>query len=156
MSESFQDDASTSARKQLTNACRTKDTSVRLAWAITVGEAILIGIAAVALMDYWLMLPVWMRTTAAGVIALLAGAGLYRLIRFCRRPTPLKEAALDIEATRPDLGCEVSTAAEYLAGERKITHEYEPELVGALERKAADELRGAQIPYERRLIGPAV
>src|SRR5436190_1693639 len=112
MSDSFQDDVSNTAKKRLTTACRTKDTSVRLAWAITVSEAILLGIAAVALMDYWLMLPVWMRSMAAAVMALLAAFGLYRLIRFFRQPTRLKEAALDIEATKPELGCQVSTAAE--------------------------------------------
>jgi hypothetical protein len=147
---------SEAAKKRLTEACRTKDTSVRLAWAITIGEALLLGVAAVALMDYWLMLPVWMRLLAAGIMSVLALLGIYRLIRFFRRPTKLKEAALDVEAAKPELGCEISTAAEYLSGERQITHQYEPELVAALESKAAEDLRSAQIPYERRLLRPAV
>src|SRR5437763_1596717 len=143
MSDSFQDDAPQAAKRRLTDACRTKDTSVRLAWAITVSEAVLLGIAAVALVDYWLMLPVWMRTLAAASMGLLCLLGLYRLIKFMRRPTQLKEAALDVEAARPELGCQISTAAEYLSGQRQITRQYEPELVAALEAKAAQELSHA-------------
>src|SRR6478609_9515632 len=119
MSPAFQDDPSHNAKRRLSDACRTKDSSKRLAWAITSGEAVLLGVAAVALADYWLMLPVWMRTVAAAGLAVIALAGLYRLVRFVRRPTRLKAAALDLEATRPDRGCEVSTAAEYLSGERQ-------------------------------------
>jgi hypothetical protein len=156
MSEPLPNDAPNSAKKRLAEACRTKDTSLRVAWAVTIGEAILLGVAAVALADYWLMLPVWMRSLAAAVIAVLALAGSYRLIRFYCRPTPLKEAALDLEAAQPELGCEVSTAAEYLSGERQITHQYEPELVAALESKAAEDLRQAHLPYERRLLRPAI
>src|SRR5207253_777789 len=137
MSDSFQDEGPQQAKRQLRQACRTKDTSVRLAWSITVAEAVLVGIAAVALMDYWLMLPVWLRSLAAAAMIVLTLLGLYRLIKFMRRPTKLKEAALDVEAARPDLGCEISTAAEYLSGERQVTRDYEPELVAALEAKAA-------------------
>src|SRR5665811_1959988 len=110
------------AKKRLAEACRTKDSSVRLAWAITLGEALLLGILAVALMDYWLMLPVWTRSVGAAVLGLLTVVGIYRLVRVYRRPTRLKEAALDVEAQRPDLGCQISTAAEYLSGERQTTH----------------------------------
>lgn len=156
MSDSFKDDAARRAGEQLREACRTKDTSIRLAWAITAGEAMLLCVLAVALADYWLMLPVWMRSTGAGVIALLFLVGLARLIRFFRRPTPLKEAALDLEAARPELGCEVSTAAEYLSGERQVTRDYEPELVAALEAKAAEQLGKSEVPYAKRILAPAM
>ena len=43
-----------------------------------------------------------------------------------------------------------------MSGERATTHEYQLQLVAALEAKAAQELRAAQIHYERRLIRPAV
>jgi hypothetical protein len=156
MSEPFQNDPSASAKKRLADASRTKDTSMRLAWAITLCEAVLLGVLAVALMDYWLMLPVWIRAIGASAVALLAAFGIYRLIRFWRRPTPLKEAALDLEKQRPELGCTVSTAAEYLSGERQTTQEYEPELVAALEAKAAEDLRTSTIHYERKLWRPSV
>lgn len=144
------------AKRKLAEACRTKDTSVRVAWAITICEAILLAAAALALIDYWLMLPVWMRTAGAFGLAGLAALGGFRLYRFYRRPTRLKEAALDVEAQRPELGCEVSTAAEYLSGDRKITHEYEPELVAALQAKAAQDLSATQVRYEQRLVRPGV
>ena len=149
-------DASKAAKRRLTEACHTKDTSVRLAWAITVCEAILLGIIALALVDYWLMLPVALRSLGATGLALLAAIGVIRLVRFYRRPTALKEAALDLESERPEIGCEISTAAEYLAGERKPTHEYEPELVAALEKKAAEKLTNSQVPYKRKLLRPAL
>src|SRR5690349_17114153 len=109
MSDQLPNDTPELAKKRLADACRTKDTSVRLAWAITVGEGIVLGVSAVALMDYWLMLPVWSRSVAAVVLMLLAGLGAFRLVRFFRRPTRLKEAALDVEAAQPELGCEIST-----------------------------------------------
>jgi hypothetical protein len=155
-SESFQDNVSESARKQLNQACRAKDKSVRLAWAITAGEAVLLGAVVVALADYWLMLPVWMRSTGAAVLALITLVGIARMVRFLRRPTRLKEVALDAESATPGLGCEVSTAAEYLSGERTIAREYEPELVAALEAKAAEHLGRATVPYSRRLRLPAI
>ncbi len=155
MSDSFDNQRPEIAKKRLAEASRSKDLSARLAWTLGIGEGILLAIGAVALADYWLVLPVWIRSVAAGVIALLALCGIVRLAGFLRRPTAIKEAALDLEAARPELGCEVSTAAEYLAGERQVMHQYEPELVAALEAKAAAELGRAQIPYERRLILPA-
>lgn len=155
MSDSFDNQRPEVAKRRLAEASRSKDLSARLAWTLGIGEGILLAIGAVALADYWLVLPVWIRSIAAGVVALLALSGIVRLAGFLRRPTAIKEAALDLEAARPELGCEISTAAEYLAGERQVMHEYEPELVAALEAKAAAELGHAQIPYERRLILPA-
>lgn len=149
-------DPSKLAQTRLAEACQTKDTSVRLAWAITICEAILLGVFAIALADYWLMLPVWIRSSGGLIVASLAGIGIFRLVRFYRRPTRLKEAALDVEAQRPALGCEISTAAEYLSGERKIQHEYEPELVAALQAEAAKKLKESQVRYERKVVRPAV
>lgn len=156
MSDSAQQRGSESAKSRLAEASRTKDLSARLAWIIGICQGILLAVLAVALADYWLLLPVWARSVAAGGIALLAIFGLFRLVQFLRRPTAIKEAALDLEASKPELGCEISTAAEYLSGERQITREYEPEIVAALEAKAAAELRRTHIPYERRLVLPAV
>lgn len=156
MNAPAENDPSKTAKRRLAEACRTKDTSLRVAWAITIGEAILLAVVGLALVDYWLMLPVWMRSTGALGLAGLATLGVIRLVRFYRRPTRLKEAALDVESQRPELGCEISTAAEYLTGERKTTHEYEPELVAALEAKAAKELSGTQVHYEKKLLNPAI
>ena len=88
------------------------------------------------------------------LIALLA-AGLGGWLKLRRRPTSIKEAALDTEGRRADLGCVVSTAAEYISGERPITHQYEPELVAALEEQAASNLKGVEVSYSNRLLAPA-
>jgi len=56
--------------------------SAPLAWAITIGEAILLLGMAYCLADYWLMLPVWMRTLGAIVLASLALLGSIRVGRF--------------------------------------------------------------------------
>ncbi|MBM3835479.1 MAG: DUF4175 family protein [Verrucomicrobia bacterium] len=149
-------DSAKTAQVRLTEACKTKDTSLRLAWAITIGEAILLAVLALALVDYWLMLPVWMRTGGALFLAGLGAIGIFRLVRYYRRPTRLKEAALDVEATKPEMGCEISTAAEYLAGDRKTAKEYEPESVAAIQAKAAKDLNESKVAYEKKLLGLAI
>jgi hypothetical protein len=55
-----------------------------LAWAISIGEVILLLGFAFALSRYWLMLPVWMRRTAGVFLAVAFVAVGYRLIRFIR------------------------------------------------------------------------
>jgi hypothetical protein len=62
-----------------------KEKAASLAWAITAGEAILVGLMAVALVKYWLMLPVLVRLGAAVLLSVLALAGIYRLVKFHRR-----------------------------------------------------------------------
>src|SRR2546423_590587 len=89
------------------------------------------------------------------LLLVLLGAGLGGWLKLRRRPTSMKEAALDTEAERPDLGCVISTAAEYTSGERTVTHEYEPELVAALEDQAAQNLKHAQVSYGERMLRPA-
>ena len=56
-----------------------------LAWAVTLGEAVLLGGFALALSRYWLMLPIWMRSTAGSCLGVAAAIVLYRLFRFYRR-----------------------------------------------------------------------
>ncbi|MBI3417324.1 MAG: hypothetical protein HY043_18690 [Verrucomicrobia bacterium] len=154
MNASNKDDFAQSAKERLAQAGKTKDESKRLGWGATMGAAILFAALLLALIDYWLVLPLGARLAGSGALAALVLLGIYRLIRFYRQPTSLKEAALDTEAERPDLGCEVSTAAEYLTGERSATHEYEPELVAALQSKVADELRAAPVPGRKGLLVP--
>src|SRR5205823_1824171 len=44
--------------------------------------------------------------------------------------------------------------AEYISGERVVTHEYEPELVAALEEQAAQKLTKVELSYRNRLLIP--
>jgi len=152
MNTSPENDPAKLAKDKLGQACRALDKVARLRWTMLIVQLILVAILVLALMDYWLVLPLWLRTGGALSLLLLLLAGLVRLVRFCLRPTPLKQGALAIESQRPELGCEVSTAAEYVAGERKIEHEYEPELAAALEAKAAKALGAAPVPVCGRLI----
>ena len=142
------------ASVRLQETGRAKDTAQRFAWSLLITATVLEVVLCVALMDYWLMLSRPLR--AAGFVLLLSllGLGLGGWLRLRRRPTTIKEAALDTEAQRPELGCVVSTAAEYLSGERKVTHEYEPELVAALEQQAARGLARVQVSYSKRLQRP--
>lgn len=55
--------------------------SIKVAWTITVIEAMLLGAAVWVLADYWLMLPVRLRVL--GVVG-LAGFGLFCVIRLVR------------------------------------------------------------------------
>ncbi len=143
------------AKAKLLEATRTKDTSQRLAAGITAAAAGLLVILVVALLDYRFLLPSTIRIV--GLLALFGTAawGIRRLWALSRRPTRMKEAALDAEAQKPGLGCEISTAAEYLSGDRKPTEAYEPQLAAALEAKAASTLASLQVPYEKKLLGPA-
>ena len=68
-----------------TEPCETKMPSLPLAWAITLGEAILWGALAWVFADYWLMLPVRYRWWGIVILASLAAIGLFRLVRFYRR-----------------------------------------------------------------------
>ena len=118
---------------RLETARRAKDRARRLAWVVSICAAVLGLVLAVALVDYWWLLPLAGRIAGVGLMALLALFGLARLVQFTLHPTSPKQVALDLEAQRPELGCVVSTAAEYLSGERTASKEYEPELVEALQ-----------------------
>lgn len=139
------------ARQKLSQACRAIDRSTRLRWVLVVTQVLVAAILALALADYWLMLPMLWRAAGSLALAALVVYGVVRLVRYFLRPTRLKQGALAIESTRPELGCEVSTAAEYLSGERKIEHEYEPELAAALEAKTAQVLVQSSVAGSRLL-----
>jgi hypothetical protein len=148
-------DSSEFARQRLQAASRAKDIAKRLAWVFLIGATILEMVLGVALVDYWLMLSPRLRMGGFMLLLLFLAVGVGGWIKLRRRPTSMKEAALDTEAQRPDLGCVISTAAEYTSGERIVAHEYEPELVAALEEQAAKNLRKVQLSYFDRLVRPA-
>src|SRR5262245_52126467 len=110
--------ASSSIRDQLAGAGRGRDGAVRFATALTVIGALVAVLLLVALLDYEMILPAPIRWSAVGLMAVIFAGGCLRLLWLLRRPTSLKQSALDIEATRPGAGLEVSTAAEYVTGER--------------------------------------
>jgi membrane protein YdbS with pleckstrin-like domain len=56
-----------------------------LAWAVTLAEVVLLGGFAVALSRYWLMLPIWMRSTVGSCLAVAAAIVFFRMFRFYRR-----------------------------------------------------------------------
>ena len=146
------DDSANLAKERLARACRDLDRSTRLRWALVVGEVLLLALLGLALADYWLILPVALRGVGALGLGVLILLGAMRLVSFFLRPTRLKQGALKIESQRPDLGCEISTAAEYLTGERKLEHEYEPELAAALEAKTSKHLANVPMPAGRLLV----
>jgi hypothetical protein len=149
-------DASHNAKEKLLAASREKDRSRRLTIGLSAAVLAFAIVLLVALLDYWFMLPMAFRVLAMGAIALLLARSIYQFWTFCRRGTPIKEAALDAEAQKPGLGCEISTAAEYLSGERKPTQAYESELAEALQTKAATELKGIDLPYWKKPLRPAL
>ena len=143
------------ARQRLAQACRAMDRSRQLRWILMICQVVLAVLLGLALADYWLMLAVPLRAAGALALFLLLAFGLVRLVRFYLQPTRLKQGALSIESKRPELGCEVSTAAEYLAGERKLEHEYEGELAAALEAKTAKALSETPIRWSPKLLRDA-
>ncbi|HAB15508.1 MAG TPA: DUF4175 family protein [Verrucomicrobiota bacterium] len=143
-------------RDQLALAGRARDHAVRLATGLTVIGLLALVLLTVALVDYGLILPASARWAAVALMAIVLIAGLGRVIWLRRRPTSLKASALEVEAARPSAGCEVSTAAEYATGERKISQEYEHELVAALQQRASATVAQTSLPHGRRLILPAL
>jgi hypothetical protein len=140
MTTPLENNPSDLARNRLAKACHNIDRNARINWTLTISQVVLLAVLVLALVDYWLMLPFAVRTLGAlGVVSLVL-LGVFRLVRLLMRPTRLKPGALRLEAEQPELGCEISTAAEYLTGERKVQHAYEPELVAALETRAASNL----------------
>jgi hypothetical protein len=101
-------DSSHAARRRLVVADRARHKRARLVWAITIGEAILVGAAAIALLHYWMMLPVLMRSGGAALLGALALFGIYRVVKFYRRAARLKKAAADVEEQRLELNGAVS------------------------------------------------
>jgi len=156
MNSPSENDPSKLAKHRLGEVCRNLDLSARLTWILAIGEILLLVGFALALLDYWLILPVALRTVGALALTGLVLFGLVRFVRFYRRPMHLKQGALRVESQRPELGCEISTAAEYLSGERKTEHEYEPELVAALESRAAQKLNISALNSRPKLVGHVV
>ena len=66
-----------------------------LAWAITIGEAILWGTLVWVFAEYWLMLPVRYRRWGIVILVSLAAIGLFRLLRFYRRLPHADAAGLE-------------------------------------------------------------
>lgn len=91
-----------SGERLATGSVRSSDQSLRLAWAITVGEGILLGGMAFGLREYWLMLPVWMRSGGAIVLGSLTVAMIVRLVRVHRRAARRREGAVDSTGFRAD------------------------------------------------------
>ena len=79
--------------------CGSRVPSRSLAWAITIGEAILWGTLAWVFADYWLMLPVRYRFGGILVLVSLAAIGLFRLVRFYRRFPRVNKAGLKTQPT---------------------------------------------------------
>lgn len=144
------------AKRKLQDASRAKRSATLTALAFSTAAVGMVVVIFFALLDYFLMLVPSVRIGGLIATCVLVGGGVYKLVKTLKRPTPLKEAALDAEATKPEIGLELSTAAEYIAGDRKPNQEYERELAAALENHAAEHLQKVQIPYWERMIRPAL
>ena len=143
-----------SIRQELVRAAERRDRSRRQAVAWTVvgvaGLALLVGV----LLDYvWLLSPS-LRGGWAALLVLVGGAGAVAWAIWGRRRTSIKEAALEVEASQSETGCEVSTAAEYAAGDRQVSGDPERELVEALQRKAALSVAQAPVRDGQVLLWP--
>src|ERR1043165_8625163 len=137
---------------RLENARRTKNRMRLLNCVIVLCAAVLAIIVVAALIDYWWLLSFTGRCIALGLLVLAAGIGATRFGRFLLHPINTKQVALEMEAQRPELGCVVSTAAEYLSSGRAPSEEYGPELVAALQEMAAKRLLLVETNYYRSAI----
>jgi hypothetical protein len=94
MNQSLTNDSPQVTGNRATATCATREPSLALAWAITIGEAILWGALVWLFADYWLMLPVRYRWWGIAILASLAAIGLFRLVRFYRRFARVNAAGL--------------------------------------------------------------
>jgi hypothetical protein len=150
------DNMSNFAKDRLQAASRARDKSRQLALLCSVAAGVTLILLAVAMLDYWFLLPMSARLGGVTLLLAVLGVGARQFVKSRRQTTRLKEAALDAEASRPDLGCELSTAAEYLSGDRKISQEYEAEVAAALQEKAARNLKSFEPVYWKRPLRPAI
>lgn len=104
--------SSTPAKRPVIEACRANASSARLAWAITIGEAILLAGLALGLSEYWLMLPVMLRSAGALILAGLAAIVVIRAVRFFRCRNRRRHASLKQDAPRREPGREIPTLVE--------------------------------------------
>ncbi len=143
------------ARQQLESAVRHKDRARQTRqWVATLGvvAAVLLGLT---VLDYAISLPLFARWCGLALWMAVLVAGARQILKLRQQTTRLEEAARDVEASRPEFGCEISTAAEYLSGARRPTREYEAEIAAALEQQAAADLKVSTVPYSRNLVVPA-
>ena len=96
--ESLSNDSPQVTGPSVTEPFESRAPSRSLAWAITIGEAILWGALAWIFADYWLMLPVRYRVWGIAILVSLAGIGLIRLVRFYRRFARVNTAGLKTRA----------------------------------------------------------
>lgn len=144
------------AQAPLAATARQRDRSARTVTALVAAGLALFALLAAASLDYWLTLPASVRWIGFVVMAAAAVFGGVRLLRLWRRPTSLKEAALEVEQRQPNAGCEISTAAEYLTGEREPSQDYERELAAALQQRAAETVARNPVNFSRRMLVPAL
>jgi hypothetical protein len=76
---------------------------VWLAWTITLGETVMLAAGGLALFEFWMMLPVWLRCGAAGLLAGLAAVVTVRLVRFHWRRTGLEQPAWAAGSRHPEV-----------------------------------------------------
>lgn len=138
------------ADDRLKSLRRTKDRARRWGGMCLLISAVLALLAAMALVDYWLVLPSNVRVGESILVGALAVMGLVRLAWRLRGTSTAKDIALELERRRPDLGCVLSTAVEYLPGGRTANEEYEPQMVAALQEFAARKLVVIETPWWRR------
>jgi hypothetical protein len=140
------------ARERLQRLAAARKRFGLAARCLLLGATLLALILLIATMDYKWPLPRTVRVCFFLIAVLAALYVIFKALILFRRAGGLKKAALDIETAQPELGCVVSTASEYLEGERTPRQTYEPELVRALEAQAAITLRTAPSPYRKRLL----
>ncbi len=144
------------ARSSLAAASHAKDAARRLRAGVLATALVASGLLVAAAADYWIVLPPAARWAGLAGLLFVAGVSVDRVRRLWRRPASLREVALDFESDRPDAGCEVSTAAEYLGGGRTPEPGYETEIAAALQWRVAARLAASDFAYARRLLLPAL
>lgn len=137
---------------RLKTSARQRDRSTLLCLMVSGLAIALFAFLVTAILDHWLVLPLWGRIAAFAVAAISIFAGAAGMIYLWWRRTGPKDAALEMESQRPELGCVVSTAAEYLQSSPESRDGSGAGMIQALQGEAARRLLLVEPDYYRKVL----
>lgn len=137
---------------RLETARRSKDQITRWAWVVLAASVAILALILAASADQHFLFGRPVRFGFFVVLCAIVLAGAVRLFVLLSRRSTLKQVALELENQDSQTGCVISTAAEYISGEKKPSNDYEPEIVDALHQQAAKQLVTIRDPYRMRFI----
>src|SRR3954451_17929383 len=109
---------------RLEAARRTRDQITRCACGVTAGSVAVLALVIAAMADQRFLFGKPVRFAFFVVLCAVVLAGVTRLVLLLARRSTLKDVALELETHDAEKSCVISTAAEYISGEKKPGTDY--------------------------------